>query len=176
MAVSGVAPVDIPAVRATVSAEDAAASSLAVDEADRALRNLEKAMADVETALKHCSEDKKKEVRAKLESVSSSMAQAQQVQAIGKICVRAHAYCEQLRPTFFRGGEIRDRKHMAFVRGGNKKGVVRVLVNVKTVLDIFRNASYEQYVAAGLVMGARDEEPIYAWLIIVLREYWTWPR
>ena len=58
-----VAPPETPMLRATPSSEDAAASSAAVDEADKALEKLEIAMSGVEEALKHCPDDKKKSVR-----------------------------------------------------------------------------------------------------------------
>ena len=74
-------------------------------------------------------------------------AHARQVHAISKICLRAREGLDKMKPTFLLLDQHRDREHNVFRRGTNKKGMIRLLVDVKCAVQIFRNFSYEQYVA-----------------------------
>ena len=85
------------------------------------------------------------EILRQIERLTNSAQQARRALAIGEIAVEAHQVSTKLKTTFREFQTPLNYSHAAWMKGSSKRGQMRVLLPVGTVVQIFRNAVYEAY-------------------------------
>ena len=119
-----------------------------IDKANALIKEVHAQIKKIETTLSEIPETDRGSILDDLDFVKRSADRILRQNTICKIAVRAHELDAKMQASFEPGPEHVNLSHPVFLRGTNNSNAIRLLVSVNCALEIFRNFSFDAYVAS----------------------------